>query len=69
MLDSNSKIIGCAVFNDFPQGLTGMIDFQHENFWEYWIFNAFEFDEDVFVSPYNSLWLTYFFIAKEENNF
>jgi hypothetical protein len=29
IMDANQKIIGCAIFNDFPQGLTGMIDFKH----------------------------------------
>ena len=31
VLDNNSEIAGLAVFNDFPQGINGMIDFQHIN--------------------------------------
>lgn len=27
VLNSEEQIIGCFVFNDYPQGLTGMIDF------------------------------------------
>ena len=33
ILDKNQNIIGCAAFNDYPQGLRGKIDFQHENLW------------------------------------
>ena len=65
ILDNNQKIVGCAVFNDYPQGLTGMIDYKHENFWEHWLFDAFKFDEETFISSYNTLWLTYLFINKE----
>jgi len=65
MLDANQRIIGCAVFNDFPQGLTGMIDFQHENFWENWIFEAFNIDDNIFISSFNTLWLTFLFIARD----
>lgn len=34
VLDSQNNIIGCAVFDDCPQGVTGMVDFEHDNLWE-----------------------------------
>jgi hypothetical protein len=42
VLDRNHKIIGAACFNDAPPGLKGKIDFTHENYWEYWLFEAFQ---------------------------
>ncbi len=28
--------MGCVVFNDFPQGSFGMVDYKHENYWVLW---------------------------------
>ncbi|EAR95092.1 hypothetical protein TTHERM_00641200 (macronuclear) [Tetrahymena thermophila SB210] len=69
ILNQQQQIIGAAVFNDFPQGLTGQIDFQHENFWENWIFDAFNFDESICITPFNTLWMTFFFVAKDQYKF
>jgi len=62
ILDSNNLVKGLAIFNDFPQGLRGMIDFQHENFWEYWLFEAFQLEivKKTQVTSYNSLWMVYY---------
>jgi hypothetical protein len=64
ILDRNQRIIGCASFNDFPQGLRGKHDFKHENCWEDWLPRACNL-LDKPISPRNSLWLVYFFVAPE----
>jgi len=28
-----NQLLGCVVFNDFPQGSFGMVDYKHENYW------------------------------------
>jgi hypothetical protein len=33
IVQSPNQIIGCVVFNDYPQGSFGMIDYKHENYW------------------------------------
>ena len=66
ILDAQGEIVGISVFNDFPQGLRGMIDFQHENFWEYWLFEAFKLEnvKKVRVTCYNSLWMIYYGVER-----
>ena len=64
VLDNKGNLIGCAIFNDFPQGLNGQIDLEHHYFWEYWIYQVFNFHHSQKAKAYNSLWLTYFFIGK-----
>jgi len=44
-----------------------MIDFQHENFWENWIFDAFDIEEGICITPYNTLWMTFFYVGKRED--
>lgn len=67
ILDTNAKIVGIAIFNDFPQGLRGMIDFQHENFWENWLFDAFHLENQkrFKVTSYNSLWMIYYGVERD----
>ncbi|CAK76388.1 unnamed protein product, partial (macronuclear) [Paramecium tetraurelia] len=42
VLDSQNNIIGGAVFDDCPQGVTGQVDFKHENLWEQWIHDGWD---------------------------
>ena len=65
--DSLGSVKGIAIFNDFPQGLRGMIDFQHENFWEFWLFQAFSVEnmKKFKVTSYNSLWMIYYGVDRE----
>jgi hypothetical protein len=65
VLDQQSNIVGCAVFNDSPQGVSGMVDFKHENFWEHWLSKVWEVSDDE-ITPYNTLWMTYLFLAKKK---
>ena len=39
-----------------------MIDFKHENYWEYWIYNAYDF-ADLYVTPFNSIWMSFYFLG------
>ena len=66
ILDSENHVKGLAIFNDCPQGLRGMIDFQHENYWEYWLFEAFQLDviKRLRVTSYSSLWMVYYGIDR-----
>jgi hypothetical protein len=43
-----------------------MIDFKHENYWEYWIYNSFDF-ADLYVTPFNTIWMTFFFLGIYSN--
>lgn len=63
ILNNERQVIGMAVFNDFPQGLKGMIDFQHENFWENWLGSAYDYKFDI--TSFNSVWMIFFCLAKE----
>ncbi|CAD8112864.1 unnamed protein product [Paramecium primaurelia] len=63
VLDSQNNIIGNAVFDDCPQGVTGQVDFKHENLWEQWIHDGWNID--FHVSSFNCLWMTFFFLAKK----
>lgn len=62
ILDHTHKIIGAACFNDTPPGLRGKIDNLHENYWENWLFEAFNF-QSIELNSFNTLWLTYMFVA------
>jgi len=50
-------VVAFAAFEDYPQGLRGMYDEKHFNYWEVWFRKAFENKE---FSSFNTLWLTYF---------
>lgn len=54
-------MLGCVVFNDFPQGSFGMVDYKHENYWDYWLENAFDLSE-INISSYNIIWQIYAFL-------
>ena len=41
----------------FEQGLRGMNDDKHFNYWEEWFRRAYQLEE---FSAFNTLWLTYF---------
>jgi len=57
VLDREGNVAAFAAFEDFPQGMRGMHDDKHYNYWEGWFKQAFGVDE---FSPMNTLWLTYF---------
>lgn len=67
ILDRTHKIIGAACFNDAPPGLRGKFDHLHENYWEQWVFEAFNF-QSIELSSFNTLWLTYMFVADSHKN-
>lgn len=64
IIDSQYRVIGMAIFEDFPQGLEGMYDYLHENSWEQWLPQAFNIREEFDIRPFNSLWLVYFYLGK-----
>lgn len=64
IVDAQNRVIGMAVFEDYPQGLEGMYDFFHENCWEQWLSNAFHIRGEYEIRPFNSLWLVYFHLGK-----
>ena len=57
VLDREGSVVAFAAFEDFPQGLRGMQDDRHYNYWESFFRKAFKIDD---FSSLNSLWLTYF---------
>lgn len=57
VLDRDGNVVAFAAFEDFPQGLRGMQDDRHYNYWEQFFKKAFKIDD---FSSLNSLWLTYF---------
>ncbi|CAK81172.1 unnamed protein product (macronuclear) [Paramecium tetraurelia] len=67
VLDSQNNIIGNAVFDDCPQGVTGQVDFKHENLWEQWIHDGW--DIGFHVSSFNCLWMTFFFLDLAKKRF
>jgi hypothetical protein len=42
-----------------------MVDFKHENMWEEWLPKVWEVSEGE-ITPYNTLWMTYLFLAKKK---
>jgi len=34
IIDSEFRVVGMAIFDDYPQGLEGAFDYVHENAWE-----------------------------------
>ena len=63
IIDTDFRVIGLAIFEDKPQGLEGMIDFKHENYWEHWLPKAYNIGDNE-IRPSNTLWLTYFFLGE-----
>jgi hypothetical protein len=63
VLDKQERILGCLVFDAATEIITGLNDFQHENLWEDWLYSAFHIDSHLSITPYNSLWLKYLFVA------
>ena len=63
ILDKQERILGCLVFDSSHEIITGLNDFQHENLWEDWLYSAFQIDSHLTITPYNSLWLRYLFVA------
>ena len=63
IIDTEFRVIGLAIFEDKPQGLEGMIDFKHENYWEHWLSKAYDIGNNE-IRPSNTLWLTYFFLGE-----
>jgi hypothetical protein len=57
VLDRDGNVVAFAAFEDYPQGMRGMQDDRHYNYWENWFKQAFQVDE---FSALNTLWLTYF---------
>lgn len=43
VLDQNENIIGCVIFDVYPDVISGLNDFQHENLWEEWLYTVFQF--------------------------
>lgn len=63
ILDKDENILGCVVFDASHEIITGMNDFMHENLWEDWLYSVFQIRGVVDITPYNSLWVKYLFIA------
>jgi hypothetical protein len=57
VLDREGNVVAFAAFEDFPQGLRGMQDDRHYNYWEVFFRRAYKIDD---FSSQNTLWLTYF---------
>ena len=57
VLDREGNVVAFAAFEDYPQGMRGMIDDRHFNHWEHWFHNAFGSNE---LTAMNTLWLSYF---------
>lgn len=57
VIDREGNVVAFAAFEDFPQGMRGMHDDRHYNYWENWFKQAYKIDE---FSALNTLWLTYF---------
>jgi hypothetical protein len=68
LLDSDGQVVGFAAFEDFPQvsdnpmltslqGIRGMQDEKHYNYWEKFMKEAFKVED---FSARNTLWLSYF---------
>ena len=66
ILDKDENILGCLLFDSYPEIITGMNDFLHENLWEDWLYTVFDFNHNI--TPYNSLWLKYLFLAHSAEN-
>jgi hypothetical protein len=64
LIDSEYRVVGMAIFEDYPQGLEGTFDYLHENAWEQWLEQAYHIREDFDIRPFNSLWLVYFYLGK-----
>ena len=50
VLDRDGNVVAFAAFEDFPQGLRGMQDDRHYNYWEQFFKKAFKIDD--FLSVY-----------------
>lgn len=57
VLDRDGNVVAFAAFEDYPQGMRGMIDDKHYNYWESWFHKAYKTNE---FSSLNTLWLAYF---------
>lgn len=57
VLDREGNVVAFAAFEDCPQGLRGMQDDRHYNYWEFFFRKAYKIDD---FSSLNTLWLTYF---------
>lgn len=68
VLDKDENILGCLVFDSSHEIITGTNDFMHENLWEDWLYSVFHIDSDLTITPYNSLWLRYLFVANAVEN-
>jgi hypothetical protein len=64
VMDRDENILGCLVFDSSHDIITGMNDYLHENLWEDWLYSVFNIEREMAITPYNSLWLRYVFIAK-----
>lgn len=62
VLDPEENIVGCIAFEAYPDVITGLNDFKHENLWEEWLYKCFNFDQNI--TPYNSLWVSYIFVGQ-----
>jgi hypothetical protein len=56
-IDGDGNVVGFAAFEDYPQGMRGMVDDKHHNYWEDWFHRAYDIKE---FASFNTLWLTYF---------
>jgi hypothetical protein len=57
VLDRSGNVVAFAAFEDYPQGMRGMPDEKHYNYWEGWFRDTFKIDE---FTALNTVWLTYF---------
>jgi len=57
VLDREGRVVAFAAFEDAPQGLRGMYDEKHYNYWESWFREAYGLEE---FSSFNTVWLNYF---------
>ncbi|KAM3135741.1 hypothetical protein pb186bvf_012138 [Paramecium bursaria] len=64
VLNQHNEILGCAIFDDCPHSVTGMVDFEHENLWEQWIHEGWNLQWTP--SSFNSLWLVFFYLSPKK---
>lgn len=57
VLDREGRVVAFAAFEDSPQGLRGMYDEKHYNYWESWFKEAYGLEE---FTSFNTVWLNYF---------
>ena len=57
VLDREGNVVAFAAFEDYPQGMRGMIDDKHFNLWEHWFHKALSSTD---LNALNTLWLSYF---------